>query len=115
MKHLDFSCPFPFDEEMLEHLSNCEACASRFAGSMPPPAGFAEAVLSKVKAAKKAKKQFYFYTARVAVAACLALALLFTVRIPDSNLIGRKITNVSSELQTVSEKIINWRFWNNEK
>lgn len=121
------------DEEMLdvlEHISKCSMCAMSFADSFnddeleQAPSGFQEQVQSKIKDKKQNNIQFGLYCTKVAVAAFVALMMVFSSglnflantkprNIKPPNL---SITNsVNAKLNAFSEKIIKMEVFNNDK
>ena len=121
------------DEEMiviLEHISDCQMCAGEFADSFKEdelaeaPLGFQEKVQIKIKSKRQSKIQFRFYCVKVAVAASVALVLVFSnglnslvntatnhVRPLDS----RIVDSVNVNLNNFSEKIIKLEVFNNDQ
>jgi hypothetical protein len=121
------------DEELisvLDHISECQKCAGAFAGSFEDdelaeaPLGFQEKVQIKIKGKKQSNIQFSFYCVKVAVAASIALMMVFSnglnslantknnyVKPPDLGIVNL----VNAELNTFSEKIIKLEVFNNDK
>lgn len=67
-----------------EHMSGCRLCAGKFAGSfgenelLEVPSGFKDDIAARLRPAKEEKRQFLFYSLRVAIAACAALIIVFS-------------------------------------
>lgn len=121
------------DEELidlLEHISDCQKCADAFADSFKDdelaeaPLGFQEKVQIKIKGKKKSNIQFSFYCVKVAVAASIALMMVFSnglnslvnskknyVRPPDLSILD----SVNANLNDFSEKIVKLEVFNNDK
>lgn len=121
------------DEELisvLEHISDCQKCAGAFADSFTDdeiaeaPLGFQEKIQIKIKGKKQSNIQFSFYCVKVAVAASIALMIVFSNGL---NSLANAKTNyvkplnlsiansVNANLNTFSEKIINLEVFNNDK
>jgi hypothetical protein len=68
----------------LEHIGECEKCASDFADSFDTdkfeevPLGFEEEVVRKINKKEEDNMQFIFYAFKIGVAACIALAITFS-------------------------------------
>jgi len=121
------------DEELifvLEHISECQKCAGEFADNFKEhelaeaPLGFQEKVQIKIKSKKQSKMQFSFYCVKVAVAASIALMVVFSNGL--SSLANSKIgyvkpldlsvvNSINANLNNFSEKIINLEVFNNDK
>lgn len=121
------------DEELisiLEHISDCQECASVFADSFEDdelaeaPLGFEEKVQIKIKNKKESNTHFNLYCARVAIAASIALIMVFSNGL--SFIANTKTNHVkpldlsfinsfNSNLNTLSEKIIKMEVFNNDK
>lgn len=121
------------EEEMidiLEHISDCQMCAGEFADSFKEdelaeaPLGFQEKVQIKIKSKRQSKIQFRFYCVKVAVAASVALILVFSnglnslvntatnhVKPLDSGIVD----SVNVNLNNFSEKIIKLEVFNNDQ
>lgn len=121
------------DDELisvLEHISDCESCAGAFAESFADnelaeaPLGFEEKVQIKIRDNKRSNVQFSFYCVKVAVAASIALIMVFSnglnslansninyVKAPDLSI----ASSVNASLNTFSEKIIKLEVFDNDK
>lgn len=123
------------DESLIllsEHIAGCEKCANAFADSFndneltQAPFGFQEEVQNKIKNKKQNSLQFGFYFFKVAVAACLALIIVFSselnylantkvetsyIKPPDLSIVN----SINANLNNFSQKIINMEVSNNEK
>nr|WP_202117402.1 hypothetical protein [Clostridium chromiireducens] len=121
------------DEELifiLEHISACEECAGAFADSFKEnelteaPSGFQEKVQIRIKDKKRRNIQFNFYCVKVAVAASIALMMVFSnglnslanskanyVKPPDLSVLN----SVNANLNNFSEKIIKLEVFINDK
>lgn len=121
------------DEELisvLTHISDCQKCAGSFADSFTDdelaeaPLGFEEQVQIKIKGKKQSNIQFSFYCVKVAVAASIALMMVFSnglnsmvntktnyVKPPDLSIVN----SVNANLNNFSEKIIKLEVFNNDK
>ncbi len=123
------------DEELisvLQHISGCQKCAGSFADSFKDeeladaPLGFQEKLQIKIKCKKQSNIQFSFYCVKVAVAASIALMMVFSNGL---NFLANTKTNydkpkpldlsivdsVNENLNTFSKKIINLEVFNNDK
>ncbi|MFV3013377.1 hypothetical protein ACLD43_16125 [Clostridium botulinum] len=121
------------DEELisiLEHISDCQKCASVFADSfqddelVEAPLGFEEKVQIEIKNKKKSNIGFSLYCVRVAVAASIALIMVFSnglsfIANTKTNYVKPLdlsfINSFNSELNTFFEKIIKMEVFNNDK
>ena len=121
------------DEELicvLEHISDCQKCAGRFADSFKDdeladaPLGFEEKVQIKLKGKKRSNIQFSFYCVKVAVAASIALMMVFSNGL--NSLASTKtnyvkpldlsiVNSVNANINTFSQKIIKLEVFNNDK
>ncbi|MGV8982629.1 hypothetical protein [Clostridium sp.] len=123
------------DDELIllsEHISNCEDCADVLANSFndneltKAPLGFEQEVLCKIKNKKEKNTQFVFYSLRVAMAASIALMIVFsnglnflattetkTLKVTPMSL--SSINTINESLNDFSQKIINMEVFNNEK
>jgi len=121
------------DEELifvLEHISDCQKCAGTFADSFKDdelaeaPLGFQEKVQIKIKSKKQSNIQFSFYCVKVAVAASIALMVVFSNGL--NSLANSKmdyvkpldlsvVNSINANLNNFSEKIINLEVFNNDK
>lgn len=121
------------DEELtsiLEHISDCQKCSGAFADSFKDdelaeaPLGFQEKVQIKIKGKKQSNIKFSFYCVKVAVAASIALIMVFSnglnflantkinyVKPLDLSLVN----SVNANLNTFSEKIIKLEVFDNDK
>jgi anti-sigma factor RsiW len=107
-----------------EHVAACEACAARLAQAVEdghpanPPAGFEEEVRRRLPP-RQPRAEFFLYSARVALAACAALFLIFsgTLRTlagqKDSSLrIGAPgfsaVEQISTRLNGFSQQLLHW-------
>lgn len=121
------------DDELipiLEHISDCQKCAVAFADSFADnelaeaPLGFEEKVQIKIRDKKRSNVQFSFYCVKVAVAASIALIMVFSnglnslanstinyVKPPDLSI----ASSVNEKLNSFSEKIIKLEVFNNDK
>lgn len=107
-----------------EHAAGCGACAERLAraveesGPAAPPAGFAEEVRRRLPRGQS-RAELFLYSARVALAACAALFLIFsgTLRTlagqKDSSLrIGAPgfsaVERISTRLNGFSQQLLHW-------
>ncbi|WP_411678526.1 anti-sigma factor family protein [Caproicibacter sp.] len=124
---LDFSEGKLGPEEMLrvaEHLGSCEICAERLAEAFDsgkpsvPPAGFAEEVRRRLPQ-RETGAELFLYSARVALAACAALFLVFSGTL--RTLAGAQnsylditapgfsaVEQISSRLNGFSQQILHW-------
>jgi hypothetical protein len=121
------------DEELiciLEHISDCQKCAGAFADNFKDdelaeaPLGFEEKVQIKIKGKKQSNIHFGFYCVKVAIAASIALMMVFSNGL---NFLANTRTNyvkpldlslvnsVNAELNTFSKKIIKMEVFNNDK
>lgn len=124
------------EEDLLaaaEHLASCTKCALNLAdilekhGLEKVPAGFTEEVKIKISQKQTEKKiQFVFYSFRVAVAACAAIALVFlgAFRVPASLQSGAHrlkpadngvVDTITSRLKNFSQQVVNLEAFYHEK
>ena len=121
------------DDELisvLEHIGDCQKCAGSFADSFTDdelaeaPLGFEEKVQIKIKGKKQSNIQFNLYCVKVAVAASIALMMVFSNGL--NSLVNSKanyvkpldlsiVNSVNANLNTFSEKIIKLEVFNNDK
>lgn len=121
------------DEELidlLEHISDCQKCAGAFADNFEDdelaeaPLGFQEKVQIKIKGNKQSNIQFSFYCVKVAVAASIALMMVFSNGL--NSLANTKtnyvkpldlsiVNSVNANINTFSKKIIKLEVFNNDK
>lgn len=123
------------DNELIllsEHVCNCEGCADALANSfndnelIDTPLGFEHEILCKIKKKKESNTQFVFYSLRVAMAASIALMIVFsnglnilantetkTLKVNPMSL--STINTINESLNDFSQKIINLEVFNNEK
>lgn len=115
-----------------EHIACCEKCADALASSFndnelaKAPLGFQEEIQNKIKNKKQNSFQFGFYSLKVAVAASIALIIVFSsqlnylantkleasyIKAPDLSIVN----SINTNLYNLSEKIINMEVFNNEK
>jgi len=116
--------------DLLEHISDCQKCAGTFADNFKDdelaeaPLGFQEKVQIKIKGKKQSNIQFSFYCVKVAVAASIALMMVFSNGL--NSLANTKtnyvkpldlsiVNSVNANLNTFSEKIIKMEVFNNDK
>lgn len=123
------------DESLIlvsEHISDCEKCASVLADSFNDnelakiPLGFEEEIKEKIKTKNQSNFQFGFYSLKVAIAACVALIIVFSnelnfvantkigtscIKTPDLSIVN----SINTNLNNFSQKIINMEVYNNEK
>ncbi|QAT50511.1 hypothetical protein EQM14_12470 [Caproiciproducens sp. NJN-50] len=107
-----------------EHAADCGPCAERLAraveksGPAVPPAGFTEEVRRRLPRGQS-RTELFLYSARVALAACAALFLIFsgTLRTlagqKDSSLrIGAPgfsaVEQISTRLNGFSQQLLHW-------
>jgi hypothetical protein len=103
-----------------EHICNCEKCADDLANSFSfddlaeAPLGFEEEIKNKIKGKKENNIQFMFYSFRVAIAACIALVLVFSNALnflgsENLNNINSKnlsiVSSINSDLNNFSKKV----------
>jgi len=114
-----------------DHLSVCGLCAGKFAASfgeeelLAVPFGFGENIMARLKPGKEDKKQLFFYSVRVAVAACVALIFVFSGALNfladlDSKIKGYEVKGqyvadvVNMGFQDFSKKILKLEVFVNE-
>lgn len=120
-----------------EHIGDCEVCSNTFADIFDTdelsevPSGFVEEVKNKLLTKKRNDKQLIFYSFRVAVAACITLAVIFSgalnfitnMDVKDSEFKPSEIkssefkivNSINNSLQDFSQKILNMEVLENEK
>lgn len=112
----------------LEHTSQCEKCSGYLADGFNDnelvkiPSGFCEEVQNKIK--KKKSNEFIFYSVRVSIAACIALAIVFsnalnfivnTKKVANITSPNLSIVNsINTNINNFSQKIIDMEGFNNE-
>jgi hypothetical protein len=117
--------------EIAEHISTCEKCSLALANSFEQkdlkevPFGFSEEVQRKAfPPSNGSKYQLFFYSFRVAIAASIALAILFSgtfnriitadiERIPAPD--KTYVDDINATLRNFSQKLLNLEVFNNEK
>jgi hypothetical protein len=114
------------------HIGECEGCANAFANIFDTdeltevPSGFVEEVKNKLQTKKINDKQLIFYSFRVAVAACITLAIVFSgalnfitnidVKAAEIKPSEFKVVNsINSSLRDFSQKILNMEVLENEE
>jgi hypothetical protein len=122
------------DDELIkvsEHIADCEKCSGYLAESfnedelVDAPYGFQEEVKRKINKKSINRSQFFFYSMRVAVAACLSLIILFsstlkfmadtTAVIENISAPNFKVVNsINRDLSNFTNKIVNMEVCNNE-
>ena len=129
-------------EEMileLEHIGECEQCADQFAESyhktelLELPASFKNSIFSSIdkerisyttkkKGNRNRKRELYFYSFKVSIAACVTLALLFSgtfnygmnfSKTIQANL--SEVNVITENLKGFSDKLIDFQVTNNIK
>lgn len=129
-------------EEMitaLDHIGECEQCADRFADSyhitelLELPHSFKTDIFASIdrerisytakkKDNRNRKRELYFYSFKVSVAACVTLALLFSgtfnygmsfSRTIQANL--PEVNSITENLKGFSDKLIDFEGTKNEK
>ncbi len=94
-----------------EHISDCEECALLLADSydsselIAPPQGFSEVVKEEISINRI--YEFYKYSLRVSVAACVALFILFTGVFRIGYTVDIKAPNMTF-LDTVNKNIVSF-------
>lgn len=118
------SLPDDKAQEALAHIAACPACAARFAEAFAhtgpvvvPPPGFAVHTAARLMETRRAQgRRLLFYSLRVAVAACLALAFTFSgllhapqsLTAPPAQAPGQSITStINARLQAFSQNLLN--------
>lgn len=117
----------PPDQQLtlLSHIAECETCAARFCSLTDPllntPPDFEERTISKWRERKKPQRfSILWYSLRVGIAACIALALLYSgvferfdtkLQLPDN----RKLDGITAEMNRFTEKILNWEVAPNDQ
>ncbi len=109
--------------EAAEHTAVCTVCAAALADSFGEnelaavPAGFSEAVLSKADFRKENSRQFVFYSLRVALAASIALFILFSGAFSGLSLYASERGSppdldfpykISESIRDSSKKLLDW-------
>lgn len=114
-----------------EHMSNCRLCAGKFAASfaenelLTVPSGFEENIAVRLEPGKEDRKQLFFYSIKVAVAACATLIFVFSGAINffadlDSKIEGYQVKGqyvadvVNTGFQDFSKKIFYLEVFVNE-
>ncbi|WP_077866363.1 hypothetical protein [Clostridium saccharobutylicum] len=121
------------DEDLisiLDHISDCQKCSGAFADSFKDdeladaPLGFQEKVQIKIQNKKQSTIGFSFYCAKVAIAASIALMMVFSNGL---NFLASTKTNyvkpvdfsvlnsINTNLNSFSQKIIKLEVFNNDK
>lgn len=94
-----------------EHLSVCGLCAGKFAAGfgeeelLAVPSGFGENIMARLKPGKEDRKQLFFYSVRVAVAACVALAFVFSGALSFFADLDSKIKGYGAKGQQVADVV----------
>ncbi len=93
------------------HISDCGLCAGRFASSfsedelLKVPYGFSENIAVKLKMGREDRKQLFFYSIRVAVAACATLIFIFSGAINFIAGLDSKIKGYEEKGQYVADAL----------
>lgn len=107
-----------------EHVADCKACAARLAQSVEdghpenPPAGFEEEVRRRLSR-RQPRAEIFLYSARVALAACAALILIFsgtlrTLAGPENSSLHigapgfSAVELISTRLNGFSQQLLHW-------
>lgn len=106
-----------------EHLCTCEKCADCLANSfddnelIDAPLGFEEEVQSRIEKSKQVRRDFMFYSFKVAIAACIAIIITFSNVINFTNNKQIKkymntsslnvVSSINNKLTNFSQKIVN--------
>lgn len=116
----------------LEHICNCEECSDVFANSYNDnelagaPLDFHNEIQERIKKKRESDIKLFFYSFRVAVAAGIALVLVFSSTLSfvankkiDSGSINSPnlsvVSTINTRLTNFSTKIVNLEVFNNEK
>ena len=122
------------DDELIkvsEHIADCEKCSEYLAESfnedelVDAPYGFQEEVKQEIDKKLITRAQFFFYSMRVAVAACLSLVILFSSTfkfMQDTTAVienisapnFRVVNSINSDLSNFTNKIVNMEVYHNE-
>ena len=114
-----------------EHMSVCRVCAGKFAGCfredelLEVPSGFRDDIMDRLQPVKDDKRQLFFYSIRVAVAACVTLIFVFSgtlnfIADMDSKIKGHEarglyfVDTVNTGFQVFSQKILDLEVFANE-
>ncbi|MDO8686411.1 MAG: hypothetical protein Q7J78_07065 [Clostridiales bacterium] len=113
------------------HTANCKNCAKALADSFNAdelsgvPSGFMEKIVRRLHRNRN-NRQFVFYTTRVTIAVCAALAIVFSgtlnfitnmndrilnIKPPDLSL----VSTINTSLQDFSQKLLDMEVFQNEK
>lgn len=125
----------------MTHVSTCDICAVAFSECfdeqelLSTSPTFSSVVLMKVldiheepikqKKSEKKRREFYFYVARVSLAMCLTIMILFSgtfneiTKTFDTDLMNKidfsGINTVSEDIRTFSDKIVQQEVVNNDQ
>lgn len=97
--------------EALNHISECELCAKRYAESfeenelLSPPIGFQEEINSKIKEKSAEKNDFIPYVIKVVIAASIAIIITLTTSYQPRLYIDDTVSDVKSSSQQIINKI----------
>lgn len=114
-----------------EHIGNCEKCAEKLADSfaqddfLKVPGGFEEEIKNKINRKHEKSRQFFFYTLKVSMAACIALVFVFSSALNFMANTGVKtmkikspeftvVNSINMELGNFTSKIIDMEVFDNE-
>lgn len=114
------------------HIGECESCANCYADIFgenelfEAPGGLEEEVRNKLKPKHVKDRQFIYYSLRVAVAACIALMIVFSgildvITSIDARALKTRtsdfsiVNSINSNLKGFSDKILNMEVLKNEK
>jgi hypothetical protein len=117
---------------LVTHIGDCEYCADAYANVFDSdelievPSGFEEEIKSKLQPRIVKNKQLVFYSLRVAVAACITLAIIFSGVLNLITNVNAKalqikpsdfsiVNSINTNLKGFSEKILNLEVQENEK
>lgn len=120
------------EEQLLavaQHMASCEKCANAIANSfdkeelLEVPLGFEEEIKKKIKSKSERKREFIFYSARVAIAASIALVIVFsnvlnmlndTLKLDSLNARTSSVINsVNNNIDSLSKKAMRMEEFNN--
>ncbi|MHC6181405.1 hypothetical protein ACYUJ6_16430 [Clostridium sp. JNZ X4-2] len=114
-----------------KHIGNCEKCAGKLADSfqqddfLKVPYGFEEEVKNRINRKYEKNRQFFFYSLRISIAACIALVFVFSstlnfmanTTMKTMEIKSPKFTAVNSinmKLDNFTNRIIDMEVFNNE-
>ncbi|MCI1967914.1 hypothetical protein [Clostridium luticellarii] len=114
-----------------KHIESCEECAEKLTDSfeqvdfLKVPGGFQEEIKDKINRRHEKNRQFFFYSLKVSMAACIALVFVFSSTLNFMASTGVRtlkikspqftvVNSINMKLGNFTNKIIDMEGFNNE-